>query len=232
MWEIIDTYWVYFLIGQYPHGPLGGLAVTVSLAVAAILLALPLGVLLGVAKASRRAALRRPVQLLVATVRGLPLLMVVFWAYFFLPALTGVKTGPYLTLLVALVVFDAAYLADIVRAGLQAVPKGQWDSAGALGLTTPQILRLVVLPQALRPMLPSLVNQFVATLKATSLGYIIGLNEISFIATQVNTQVFTHALEVYTLLGLTYFILCFALSQLAQALERRWSPAPGRLASR
>ena len=82
-------------------------------------------------------------------------------------------------------------------------------------------MRLVVLPQALRSMLPSLVNQFVSTIKETSLGYIIGLAEVSFIATQINTQVFTKPAQIYLILGLTYFILCFGLSRLAYALERR-----------
>lgn len=84
-----------------------------------------------------------------------------------------------------------------------------------------QTMRFVVLPQALRHMLPSLVNQFVATIKATSLGYIIGLTEVSFIAAQINTQVFTRAPEVYGLLSLSYFVLCFGLSRVAHVLERR-----------
>jgi polar amino acid transport system permease protein len=82
-------------------------------------------------------------------------------------------------------------------------------------------MRLVILPQALRHMLPSLVNQFVATIKETSLGYIIGLTEVSFIAAQINTQVFTRATEVYGLLALTYFVLCFGLSRVAHGLEHR-----------
>jgi len=82
-------------------------------------------------------------------------------------------------------------------------------------------MRLVVLPQALRSMLPSLVNQFVSTIKETSLGYIIGLAEVSFIATQINTQVFTKPAQIYLILGLTYFILCFGLSRFAYWLEGR-----------
>jgi polar amino acid transport system permease protein len=221
MAELIQTYWLYFLVGQYPQGPLGGLALTVSLAALALVLALPLGVLLGLARVSPLAALRRPVTVLVFVVRGVPLLMVVFWAYFFLPALTGHKTEQFSTMLIALVVFDGVYLAEIVRAGIMAIPRGQFESARSLGLGYGLAMRRVILPQALRHMLPSLVNQFVATLKATSLGYIIGLTEVSFIAAQINTQVFTRAAEVYGLLGLSYFLLCFGLSRLALALERR-----------
>jgi len=221
MIELIQTYWVYFLIGQYPKGPLGGLALTVLLAGLALVLALPLGVALGLARVSPYRVIRWPVTALVFVVRGVPLLMVVFWAYFFLPSITGVKTDQFGTMLIALVVFDGAYLAEIVRAGIRGVPKGQFESARSLGLSYAQTMRRVILPQALRHMLPSLVNQFVATIKETSLGYIIGLTEVSFIAAQINTQVFTRGAEVYLLLGLTYFVLCFGLSRFAFWLEQR-----------
>jgi polar amino acid transport system permease protein len=221
MIELIETYWLYFLIGQYPNGPLGGLALTVLLASLALALALPLGVLLGLARVSPYRALRWPVTALVFVVRGVPLLMVIFWAYFFLPTVTGHKTDQFSTMLIALVVFDAAYLAEIVRAGIRGIPKGQFESARSLGLSYAQTMRRVILPQALRHMLPSLVNQFVATIKETSLGYIIGLTEVSFIAAQINTQVFTRATEVYLLLGLTYFVMCFGLSRFAFWLEQR-----------
>lgn len=221
MIELIDTYWLYFLVAQYPNGPLGGLALTLGLAAAGLVLALPLGVLFGLARVSPWRWVRWPVTALVFVVRGTPLLMVVFWAYFFLPSVTGVKTGQFTTMLIALVVFDAAYLAEIVRAGILGLPRGQMECARALGLSYPRAMRRVVLPQALRSMLPSLVNQFVSAIKATSLGYIIGLTEVSFIATQINTQVFTQPAEVFGILGLTYFVLCFGLSRLAYALERR-----------
>jgi polar amino acid transport system permease protein len=223
MLDLVQDFGLYFLIGQYPNGPLGGLAMTLLLSALALAAAMPLGLLLGLARASRWRALRWPVSLLITVVRALPLLMVVFWAYFFLPAVTGQHTGQFGTMLAALILFDGVYLAEILRAGLRSVPRGQRDAARALGMGEIATLRWVVLPQALRAVLPSLVNQFVATIKATSLGYIIGLNELSFVATQVNTLVFTRAAEVYTLLALGYFVLCFGLSRLALSLERRLS---------
>ena len=228
MLELIDTYWLYFLVGQYPDGPLGGLALTVLLSLGALLLAMPFGLLLGVARVSNRRAIRWPVATLVQLVRAVPLLLVVFWVYFFLPAVTGVKTGQATTMLMVLVLFDGVYLAEIVASGIRALPKGQLESARSLGLSYPQALRLVVLPQTLRRGLPSIVSQLVSTIKATSLGYIIGLSEVSFIATQINTLVFTQAVEVYLILALTYFILCFGLSRLAFLLERRLQRRPVR----
>ena len=221
MIDLVQTYWLYFLVGQYPNGPLGGLALTVSLAALALGLAMPFGLLLGLARVSPFRVIRWPVTALVHVVRGIPLLMVIFWAYFFLPSVTGHKTEQFSTMLMALAAFDSVYLAEIVRAGIQGVPGGQFESARALGLGYGRTMQRVVLPQALRSMLPSLVNQFISTIKETSLGYIIGLTEVSFIAAQINSQVLTHATQVYLLLGLTYFVLCFGLSRIAFLLEKR-----------
>ena len=226
MLELIQTYWVYFLVGQYPNGALGGLALTVLLAGLALVLALPLGLLLGLARVSPYRWVYWPATVFVFVLRGVPLLMVIFWAYFFLPSLTGHKTDQFSTMLMALVVFDSVYLAEIVRAGILGIPKGQVEGARSLGFSYLATMRLVVLPQGLRHMLPSLVNQFVATIKATSLGYIIGLTEVSFIAAQINTQVFTRSTEVYALLALSYFVLCFGLSRLAFWLEQRSQARP------
>jgi len=228
MLELIDTYWLYFLVGQYPDGPLGGLVLTVLLSGAALVLALPLGLMLGIARVSPYRALRWPTSVLVQLVRAVPLLLVLFWVYFFLPAVTGVKTGQASTMLIVLVIFDSVYLAEIVAAGIRALPQGQFESARSLGLSYGQALRRVVLPQTLRNGLPSIVSQLVSTIKATSLGYIIGLSEVSFIATQINTLVFTQAVQVYLILALTYFILCFGLSRLAFLLERRLQRRPAQ----
>lgn len=224
--EMLHAYWLYFLVGQYPDGPIGGLALTLLLATSGLALALPLGIAFGLARVGPWRALRWPVTALVFVVRGTPLLMVVFWAYFFLPSVTGVKTGQFATMLVALVIFDGAYLAEIVRAGIHALPRGQMEASRSLGLPWLAAMRRVILPQALRHMLPSLVNQFVATIKETSLGYIIGLSEVSFVATQINTQVFVYPTQIYLLLGLTYFVLCFGLSRFSFHLEKRLGARP------
>ena len=221
MIELIQQYWLYFLIGQYPNGPLGGLALTLLLATLGLLLSLPLGLAFGLMRLSPWAWVRLPVTGFVYLVRGMPLLMVVFWAYFFLPSVTGVKTDQFWTMLIVLVVFDAVYLAEIVRAGVQGLPKGQMECARSLGLPYMKAMRTVILPQALRNSLPSLVNQFISTIKETSLGYIIGLAEVTFIATQINSLVFTKPAQVFGILGLTYFVLCFGLSRLAFWIERR-----------
>ena len=228
MIEVIQTYWVYFLIGQFPDGPLGGLTLTIVIAAGGLLLAFPLGFALAIARMSPRPILSWPITGVVYVVRGTPLLMVLFWAYFFLPSITGQKISQFSTMLGALVLFNAAYLSEIFRAGIQALPKGQFEAARSLGLSYFAALRLVVMPQVMRNMLPSLVNQFVSTIKDTSLGYIIGLSEVSFIASQINNLVLTKPTEIYFALALAYFILCFGLSRVAFSLERRLAQGEGR----
>lgn len=221
MFEILQTYGVFYLIGQYPNGPLGGLVLTLLLAALALVLALPVGLLLALCRISPFGVLRWPATVLVYVVRGTPLLMVIFWAYFLLPSLTGHKTDQFNTMLTALVIFDGAYLSEIIRSGIQSLPRGQMESARSLGFSYLHAMALVVLPQALRNMLPSLVNQFVSTIKETSLGYIVGLQEVSFVAGQISNRLMTKPAEVYLLLGLTYFVMCFGLSRCAFWLERR-----------
>lgn len=223
MMHLVSTYGLYFLVGQFPKGPLGGLALTLVLATLALLLSLPIGVALGLARLATTRWLRWPATALVLTVRSTPLLMVIFWAYFFLPEITGVRTGQFSTMLAALVLFDGAYLAEIVRAGVQGLPRGQAEAARALGLGHLPALRHVLLPQALRAMLPSLVNQFVSTIKDTTLGYIIGLQELAFVTSQINTLDFNHPAQIYLACALAYFLLCFGLSRLAFRIERHLS---------
>ncbi len=227
MIDLVETYWLYFLVGQYPAGPLGGLALTLLLAAAGLVLSVPLGLLLGVARISPFPAVRLPITAIVFVVRGTPLLLTVFWAYFFLPSVTGYKTDQFTTMLIALVLFNGVYLAEVFRAGILGVRRGQFESAKSLGFGYWPTLRLIILPQAVRSMLPSLVNQFVLSIKDTSLGYIIGLTEVSFIASQINSQVFTKPAEVYAILAATYFVLCFSLSRVAFRLESRLR-APSR----
>jgi len=220
MLDIIQTYGLYYLIGQYPNGPLGGLLMTLILAASALVLAFPVGVVLALCRISPFAILRVPVTGMVYVLRGTPLLMVIFWAYFLLPTLTGQRTDQFGTMLVALVIFDGVYLAEIIRAGILGLPRGQMESSRSLGFSYLSTMLLVILPQAFRNMLPSLVNQFVSTIKETSLGYIISLSEVSFVASQISAQLPTKPIEIYALLGLTYFVMCFSLSRFAYWLEK------------
>ena len=218
---ILREYGVLLLVGQYPNGPLGGLAITLILSVLGLALAFPLGVAIALARISPFGWLRRPAAAVIYVVRGVPLLMFIFWVYFFVPVLIGRTVSGFTTMVITLVIYQAAYLAEIVRAGIEGLPKGQTEAARAVGLSYMQTMAKVVLPQALYNMVPALVSQFVSTIKETSLGYVISVNEVTFAANQINSSLMTQPFQVYFILAVIYFCLCFSLTQLARFLERR-----------
>ena len=219
--EILRDYGLLLLVGQYPNGPLGGLALTVILAVLGLVLAFPLGVVLALARVSRFRLFYWPATALVYVMRGLPLIMLIFWVYFFLPAIVGQPVSGFSTLVATLVLYEAAYLAEIVRAGIQSLPPGQMEAGRAVGLTYMQAMRKVILPQALYNMVPAMLSQFVSTIKETSLGYVISVNELTYAANQVNSALLTKPFPVFAVLAAIYFLLCFSLTQVARILEKR-----------
>ena len=221
MLDILHNYGLILLIGQYPKGPLGGLAMTLILAALALVLSFPLAVLVGIARTSPIRWVAWAAAVYANSIRGLPLLLVVFWAYFAVPALTGKSVSALTMMLVALVVYESAYLGEIVRAGIDALPRGQSLAAKALGMGYWQTLRQIVLPQALYNMIPSMLNQFVVVVKNTSLAYVIGVDELTNAAYQVNSQLLSKPFEVFALLAATYFTVCFALSRGVKLIERR-----------
>jgi polar amino acid transport system permease protein len=223
MLQILQDNWLLFLVGQYPHGPMGGLVMTMFMATTALLFCFPFAIGLALARLSSHRWLSAPATAIVHTVRGLPLIMFIFWTYFFSPLLIGRAVGGVETLIIALVVYEAAYLSEIIRAGIEGLPKGQVEAARSLGMGYWPTTLKVVLPQALHNMLPSMVSQFVSTIKETSLGYVISAHEVTFAAAQVNNVLLTQPFEVYGILALTYFTLCSALTWLARHIERRMS---------
>jgi polar amino acid transport system permease protein len=218
---IVSENWLLLLVGQYPNGPLGGIAATLTLSVLGITLAFPLSVLIALARLSRFRALRAPATALVYIIRGVPLLMIIFWVYFLFPLLLGANVPGFATMVCTLVIYEAAFLSEVVRAGIQALPPGQMDAARALGHSTPRAMRHIILPQALYNMLPAILSQFISTIKETTLGYVINVPELTFAANQINNRLLTKPFEVFLILALTYYVVCFALASAAAWLERR-----------
>ncbi|MCD0503251.1 amino acid ABC transporter permease [Bordetella petrii] len=219
MVDFLHTYGMIFLVGSWPNGPIGGFAGTLILAALGLAGAFPFALLIGVARTSDQPWVKWLSGAWVYTFRSIPLIMIVFWAYFLLPVLIGVEVPPFSTALAAIIVYESAFLAEIVRAGIQSLPAGQVEAARAVGLGYWQTLWSVQLPQALSNMIPSLLNQFVSTIKATSIVYIIGVQEAAFSAQQINSIELTGALRTYLVLALFYFLLCALLSKLAKQLE-------------
>lgn len=221
MIDILNNYGMLFLVGSYPHGPLGGVAATLLLSLIGIGCAFPLSVLLALAQLSPYKVFRYPATVIRYLLRSIPLVMLIFGTYFVVPMILGRPVAGFTTMAVTLVIFQSVYLAEIVRAGIQALPSGQSEAAAALGMGYWTRTRKIILPQALTNMLPSMVGQFVTTIKDTSLGYVIGVNELTYAANQVNSSLLTQPFSVFLVLSLIYFVICFSLTQAVRVLERK-----------
>jgi His/Glu/Gln/Arg/opine family amino acid ABC transporter permease subunit len=197
---------------------------TLRLAIPAIVLGLLLGVFVGLGRLARAPWIRLPAAGYVEFFRGVPLVMVIFWFWFIIPVLLQFPIPEYGVALTAFVVFEAAYFGEIVRAGIQSVPRGQVEAATAVGLGGVQTMRFIVLPQAFRNMLPALVTQMIVLFKDTSLASIIGYVDLTKAAQIVNNREI-RPFELYLFIAVVYWICTYAMSRLARHMEHRLSPA-------
>ena len=217
VWENLS----YFFVGRYPKGPLGGVGLTLYLAVAALALSFLGGLILGLLSVSRNRVIKWGSTAVIQSIRGMPLLMVIFWMFFLLPALLGGGMPAAWTIITALTLFTSAYMSEIVRAGITGIPKGQTEAAISTGLSHGQAMFYIILPQALRNMIPSFVNQFVSMIKDTSLAFIVGVTELTQVATQINNRTMLYPTEIFLFIAVIYFVMCFAFTELSRWLERR-----------
>jgi polar amino acid transport system permease protein len=220
MFEIIREYGLMLFIGEYPHGKLGGLALTLIISITSLAFTFPCAVLVALARTGQSRASKAIASGFVHSVRAIPLLMLIFWAYFALPMVIGFPIDATYTLILAIVIYQAAYLGEIIAAGIEGLPKGQMEAAKALGLGYIPTTFRVILPQALFNVIPGIVNQLTTIIKESSLGSIIAVSELSYVMLQVNSNEVTKPLQIFGILAATYFILCFALSQATSWLER------------
>jgi len=193
---------------------------TLRLAIPAIILGFILGVFIGLSRLARSRWIKIPAIIYVEFFRGVPLVMVIFWFWFIIPILLGKSLPEYGVALTAFVVFEAAYLSEIVRAVIQSVPRGQVEAATATGLTRAQTMRHVILPQALRNMIPALVTQFIVLLKDTSLASIIGYVDLTKAAQIVNNREI-RPFELYLFIAAIYWLCSYGMSRYARSLEHR-----------
>jgi len=208
----------YLLLGAYPDGPLGGAALTVLLAITSALLSAVLGLIGGVALALTRGLAHGILLAGIGFFRAIPVLMLIFWTFFLLPVLLHINVPGLATVVCALALIGGAYLSHAVHAGVLAVGQGQWQAGLSLGFTRGQVLRHVVLPQARRIMAPSFVNQWVSLVKDTSLAYIVGVPELSFLANQVNSRLMVYPVQIFLLVALMYLLMCTVLDRIAMRL--------------
>jgi His/Glu/Gln/Arg/opine family amino acid ABC transporter permease subunit len=203
------------LIGIGPF--IGG---TLRLAIPAIILGFVLGVFIGLARIASAAWIRVPATMYVEFFRGVPLVMVIFWIWFIIPQLLRRPIPEYGVALTAFVIFEAAYFGEIVRAGVQSVPRGQVEAATALGMTATRTMAHVVVPQAHKNMVPSLVTQMIVLFKDTSLASIIGYVDLTKAAQIVNNREI-RPFQLYLFIAVVYWLCTYSMSQVARRFERR-----------
>jgi general L-amino acid transport system permease protein len=203
-----------------------GLLLTLLTAICGIVLSFPFGVLLALGRQSPLPVVRAFSILYIEVIRGLPLIGILFLAQVMLPLFLP----PYfrnldrvLRAIAGLVLFSAAYLAENIRGGLQAIPRGQYEAAKALGLSPPLVVLLIVLPQALRAVIPAIVGQFIGLFKDTSLLALFGLLELTGISRSIlaQPQFLGRYAEVYLFIGLIYWLFCYGMSTASRYLERK-----------
>lgn len=219
--------WGWFVVSPWtPKGQtnlrflMSGLGWTMLLAACAILLSVVTGLLVSLLSLSKRKSLRALGRIYVEIFRSIPMLVMVLWVYYGLPVVLGIELGVFAAGVVALAVCDSAFEAEIFRAGIQSIDRGQHEASESIGLSWLDKMRFVILPQAVRRILPPLGNQFVYMLKTSSLVSIIGLTELTRKANELVVTEY-RPLEIYTFLILEYLVLIVIVSFLVRMLERR-----------
>ena len=204
----------------------GGLVLTFYLAFVAIILSFIFGSILGIARWSSIKVVKIPATIFIELFRAIPHIMVIFWVFFATPVIFSLlfdvkfATSALTSAIIAFTLFESAHIAEIVRAGLNSIPKGQYEAAKTLGMKHRQTFTLIILPQAYRRMIPSLVSQFVSLFKDTSLVYVIGVVEFFRASTIINNRIYM-SFEILSVVAIIYFICAFTLSQIAVHLEKK-----------
>jgi general L-amino acid transport system permease protein len=212
----------------------GGMTVTIVVAAVGIVASFPIGVALALGRRSELPAFRLLSTLFIEFVRGVPLITVLFMASVMLPLFVPDSWSPdkLMRALVGVALFSAAYMAEVVRGGLQAMPRGQYDAAHALGLSWWQTQRLIILPQALKLTIPNIVNSYIALFKDTSLVFFVGIFDFlkTIDAARADPKWSTPVTNAtgYIFAALVYFICCFSMSRYASGVEKRLSTGDTR----
>lgn len=216
----------FLLKGTFPDGPLGGLALTLYLSLIVGAASLCTGILFALATLIPYRPLRWLARGGSMLIRGVPSLAFLFWMYFLIPRLLQINLSPLQSAGLALMLYHGAYMGEDIRGGIQAVAKGQWEAARASGLGFLSMMRHVILPQAIRAVIPALVNRFVNLFMYTSIVSVLGILEFTRASILVNNRELIYSLQIFGFVGLVYFSFCYLISLGGRYLERRWSWAP------
>jgi His/Glu/Gln/Arg/opine family amino acid ABC transporter permease subunit len=194
--------------------------ITLEVSILALLLSVVVGVFVGMIGTAGWKPAQLATRLYVGLVRSVPLLVLVFFAYYAVPLVVNVSISPYTAATGALAVYGGAYMAEVVRSGIESINRGQWEAARALGLRYAGLMRLVILPQAIRVMIPAGIGVFINLIKESSVTSIIGFVELTQTAINIRNSVFS--LNPIFFAGVLYFLMCFGLSRAGRAVEQRF----------
>jgi polar amino acid transport system permease protein len=211
--DVLEEYWIVFV-----HGAL----ITAQLTAIAFLIALVLGLILAFAKMSEWSVIRGPATFYVEFFRITPALVQLVWIYYAMPILTGVRFSSLVSVGLGLGLHTAAYYCEVFRAGIQAVERGHVDAAKAVGMRRTQFMRRIVLPQAVRQMIPPFINETASLIKLTTLGSVLAVNELLHAANNLITNTY-RPLEIYTALAVIFAVLIYPIVYLSRQLERYWA---------
>jgi glutamate/aspartate transport system permease protein len=199
---------------------MGGFGVTLQLSFFALTGGIALGALVGLGRISKNKWIYQPITLYVNFIRNLPLLLVIFWFYFVMPIIAGRPLNPFLSAVIAFIIFEATYFGEIFRAGYQSISKDLSAAAYSTGMTYTQTARYILVPIAFRRMLPSLITQSIVTFQDTSLAFVIGLQE--FVRrTSIVDNMEVRSIQLYGFVAVVFFIFCFIGSKISRHFEEK-----------
>jgi len=210
--------WDFSILAKYSHLFWLGLGWTIAYTIGTIGLGTLLGLVVGMLRVAHLALVDWLLVAYIELFRCTPLLVQIIWFYYAFPVVLGVNIPAHVAAVSVLSLYGGAFYAEIVRSSIESVPRGQWDAGHALGLRRWRLLRLVILPQALKPMMAPYVNQSVTQLKNTSLVSVIAVPDLVYNATLINADTY-RPLEVYTVVALIYFAILFPATLVARRLE-------------
>ncbi len=212
--------WDFGFLWQYRWVIAVGLGYTVLYAVGTILAGTVLGFAVGIARLARSRFVNWPLILYIELFRCTPLLVQLIWFYYAFPVIVGLDIPAHIAASLTLTLYTGAFYAEIVRGGVTSIERGQWDAARAIGMRRGQVMRRVILPQAVKRMIPPFMNQSIIQLKNTSLVSTIAVSDLLYQGEMINAQTY-RPLEVFTVVAIIYFGVLFPLTLLAQLIERR-----------
>jgi len=216
--------WDFSFLWAYRSLILTGLGVTIAYTAGTILLGLIVGLITGLLRLSRNPIITAPLLAYVEIFRCTPLLVQIVWFYYALPVVIGVDIPAHVAATLVLSLYTGAFYAEIIRGGVNSIERGQWDAARAIGMRRGQVMRHVILPQAVKRMIPPFMNQSIIQLKNTSLVSTIAVADLLYEGTIITAATY-RPLEVYTMVAIIYFIVLFPLTIAAQQVERRLARA-------